>query len=186
MTEYRPKAGDKCLLGDHPEPHTVQLAVPDNDGFIVLSIDGEYCLVDISNVKPLHPVAEDYRPKVGDKVEYPSGEGILIVDEPDNNDIVIVRDVQGEYRRVSVFAIKPLQAEEEQLIESMCNVFEKTACKQVYSMKDGMKALIDAGYRKTKPISFDMFVNYYGNNNANLGDMFSDLKKHGFITVKGE
>ena len=42
------------------------------------------------------------------RVSYPSGEGILIVEMPDVNGIVIVQDISGEYRRVSADNIKPV------------------------------------------------------------------------------
>lgn len=57
---------------------------------------------------------EQRSPKVGDSVSYPSGNGVLIIDEPDKYDVVIIKDELGEYRRVSVFALKPAQEHTEQ------------------------------------------------------------------------
>lgn len=41
-----------------------------------------------------------------------------------------------------------IEREELEAAEAMVEIFEKAACKQTYSMLDGMKALIKAGYTK--------------------------------------
>lgn len=44
----------------------------------------------------------------------------------------------------------PEQKLEREELEAMVEIFEKAACKQVYSLVDGVKALRDAGYRKVE------------------------------------
>lgn len=43
----------------------------------------------------------------GAKVRYPSGEGVLVVADPDVNGVVVVKDESGEYRRVASVALSP-------------------------------------------------------------------------------
>lgn len=45
----------------------------------------------------------------GEPVEYPSGKGVLVVSEPDANGCVIVKDVTGDYRRITNVAVRKLQ-----------------------------------------------------------------------------
>lgn len=76
--------------------------------------------------------------------------------------------------------LKPLPTEEEKLVDEAMSHLKS----DLY--EDICRDLIKAGYRKVKPISYNIFVNCYGNNNAHLGDMFSNLKRNGFIIVKGD
>ena len=67
-------------------------------------------------------------PCVGDKVEFPSGEGVVIVSKQDEQGIVIVESLDDElgnvYKRVSLKAIKkPKTPEEEELIDKIESVF---------------------------------------------------------------
>ena len=63
-----------------------------------------------------NPETEEW-PQVGDEVSFPSGKGILVVDKPDKNGIIIVKstdvDSIDEYKKVSLNALKkPLTPEE--------------------------------------------------------------------------
>lgn len=52
-----------------------------------------------------HEALSFVQPKKFRRVKYPSGEGLLIVEDQDVNGVVIVQDMSGEYRRVARNAI---------------------------------------------------------------------------------
>lgn len=52
-----------------------------------------------------HEALSFVQPKKFRRVKYPSGEGLLIVEDQDVNGVVIVQDESGEYRRVARNAI---------------------------------------------------------------------------------
>lgn len=114
----------------------------------------------------------DYVPKVGDRVKYPSGEGKVRIADPDKNDVVIVIDIQGEYRRVSVFNLSPLPTEEEKMIDGLM-ALNKTLDGFIID-KGAAKALIKDGYRKVEPIDkkrliCDLYINVInGNENISM------------------
>lgn len=130
----------------------------------------------------------DWQPKVGDVVKYPSGQGVLITDEPDINDVVIVKDEQGEYRRVSVFNIKPLPTEEEKLIDEFVKDYRyiayPTNCSFEEKSKFIARAMLNKGYRKVEPIDYDDLLNLC---DSNLPSYVCDyLIENNHIVVKGE
>lgn len=133
---------------------------------------------------------EEWQPKVGDPVSYPSGQGTLLIDEPDKKDVVIVKDGQGEYRRVSVFAIKPLSpepTEEENIVnilsKSYTDVTEVVKCRGHFIHY--AKALTKAGYRKVEPISKSDFCFLVANAHCSE-ELFKILANHNHIIIKGE
>ena len=65
-------------------------------------------------------------PAVGDEVSFPSGKGVLVVDKPDINGVIIVKSTDSdsidEYKKVSFDAIKKPPTPEDKL-ESELRVF---------------------------------------------------------------
>lgn len=105
-------------------------------------------------------------PPVGEVVEYHVTSGVyvkckvLAVDE-DKLWLKTIEPLEGylKYdsvgsRLVSSFEfVRPLRTETDKLVERMVDIFGEAACKQDYSMKRGMQALYEAGYRKINPMS---------------------------------
>lgn len=83
-------------------------------------------LRDANIVKPIYTREMQERgelPPVGCKVEIPSGYGIVAINKPDVNGIVIVESTsgesKGEYKRVALSAIKPTPTPQEKLAEQI-------------------------------------------------------------------
>lgn len=64
--------------------------------------------------------------KDGDKCEFGSGSGTLVVSNEDRNGVVIVMDQHGEYRRVAESQLKPLKTPEEVERERVVELAFKT------------------------------------------------------------
>ena len=81
-----------------------------------------------------NPDTEEW-PRLGDEVSFPSGEGILVVDKPDKNGIIIVKstdeDSIDEYKKVSFNAIKKPLTPEEKLKNEIEKMF-RTAMDENY------------------------------------------------------
>ena len=82
------------------------------------------CRINHMHIKAIPlPVKDKEWPKVGDKVEFPSGKGTLCVCEPDDQGIVIVQseyeDLGFIYKRVAFSAIKKPKTKDDLLTEEL-------------------------------------------------------------------
>ena len=93
----------------------------------------------------------EYRGEQFELIAYRSWEGDLLA--------ILYSPLHGYTKNLEAKPelFKPIQSDRDKLVAEMVAVFEKAACKEVYSMRDGMEALIDKGYRKIKPMSEEEF-----------------------------
>ena len=81
----------------------------------------------------------------GTPVQFPSGEGVMVVAEPDNIGVVIVQDECGEYRRVAAENIKPIKTEREKFIEEASVIIHKWQLEDNVSAMKCAEDLLDSG-----------------------------------------
>lgn len=100
-----------------------------SDGYVfIFDIDMET----VSRVitLPLPPKESGEWPQLGGEVSFPSGKGILVVDKPDTNGVVIVRstdaDSIGEYKKVSLGALKKPPKPEEDLRDKLIKAMDNS------------------------------------------------------------
>ena len=98
---------------------------------------------------PIAEAVKEHEPKewpqVGEEVSFPSGKGILVVDKPDINGIIIVKSTDeysiDEYKKVSLNALKKPLTPEEELREKL-----KDELSSYISRHDPYDTLIDLTY----------------------------------------
>ena len=101
---------------------------------------------------PMSPEASEENPEtkewpqVGDEVSFPSGKGILVVDKPDKNGIIIVKstdeDSIDEYKKVSLNALKKPLTPEEKLRDELINTTIKVMSDDSYDLTHNAYYLI--------------------------------------------
>ena len=81
---------------------------------------GDYEMKKPVYTKEIHERGE--KPTIGDKVKYPSGEGVIVVNKPDESGVIIVLDSHcNEYKRVSLTGIEPIPTIEDELVDFITN-----------------------------------------------------------------
>ena len=92
-----------------------------------------------------NPETEEW-PQVGDEVSFPSGKGVLVVDKPDKNGIIIVKstdeDSIDEYKKVSLNALKKPLTGEEELRDELINTTIKVMSDDSYDLTHNAYYLI--------------------------------------------
>ena len=81
----------------------------------------------------------------GTSVQFPSGQGVLVVADPDSNGVVIVQDDRGEYRRVAADTIKLIKTEREKFIEEMSVIIHRWQIEDNISAMKCAEALLESG-----------------------------------------
>lgn len=97
--------------------------------------------------RPVGKVENDAFPHAGDEVSFPSGKGILVVDKPDINGVVIVKSTDAEsideYKKVSLSAIKKPSTPEEELKEKLIKITDKPRNQELSIQELIAKAIIN-------------------------------------------
>lgn len=81
--------------------------------------------------------------KVGEKVSFPSGAGVVLISDEDKNGVIIVKDDSGEYRRVARAVIERKADEEKRKFVEM----GVEAVGDYFNLGDALRKLYDAGCR---------------------------------------